>query len=221
MGRRRSPPPIAAGRCSEIPPNGQGIAALMMLNLMEPYPLAEYGFHSPKALHVMIEAKKLAYADMLHYVGDPRFAKVPVPEMLDKTHAVARAKLIDAARRAAPRRRRTSSTITLGAGRRHDLSLRRRQGRQHRVADPEQLSAASDRASCRRTRASCCTTAAACSRCEPDAAEHARAAQAAAAHDHSRRSWRRMACGSASASWADGTRRRRTRSSSRTSPTTA
>ena len=50
---------------SEIPPNTQGIAALMMLNLMEQFPLGEYGFHSAEALHAMIEAKKLAYADML------------------------------------------------------------------------------------------------------------------------------------------------------------
>ena len=56
---------------SELPPNTQGIAALMMLNLMEPFPMGEYGFHSTKALHVMIEAKKLAYADMLRYVADP------------------------------------------------------------------------------------------------------------------------------------------------------
>ena len=80
----------------EIPPQGQGIAALMMLNLMERYPLGEYGFHSPRALHVMIEAKKLAYADMLQYVGDPRFGAVPVAQMLDKTRATARARLIDA-----------------------------------------------------------------------------------------------------------------------------
>ena len=60
----------------ELPPNTQGIAALMMLNLMEQFPLGEYGFHSTKALHVMIEAKKLAYADMLRYVADPKFAKV-------------------------------------------------------------------------------------------------------------------------------------------------
>src|SRR5262249_21957076 len=53
----------------ELPPNTQGIAALMMLDLMEQFPLGEYGFHSAKALHVMIEAKKLAYADMLRYVG--------------------------------------------------------------------------------------------------------------------------------------------------------
>jgi gamma-glutamyltranspeptidase/glutathione hydrolase len=82
----------------EIGPNTQGIAALMMLNLMERFPMSEYGFHSADALHVMIEAKKLAYADMLHYVGDPRFSPVPVPEMLDKTHAAERAKLIDPAK---------------------------------------------------------------------------------------------------------------------------
>ncbi len=82
----------------EIGPNTQGIAALMMLNLMERFPIGEYGFHSEEALHVMIEAKKLAYADMLHYVGDPRFSPVPVREMLDKTHAAERAKLIDSAK---------------------------------------------------------------------------------------------------------------------------
>jgi gamma-glutamyltranspeptidase/glutathione hydrolase len=78
----------------EIPPNTQGIAALMMLNLMEQFPLGEYGFHSTRSLHVMIEAKKLAYADMLRYVGDPRFSQIPVEQMLDKQHAAERAKLI-------------------------------------------------------------------------------------------------------------------------------
>jgi gamma-glutamyltranspeptidase/glutathione hydrolase len=81
----------------EIGPNTQGIAALMMLNLMEQYPLGEWGFHSTNALHTMIEAKKLAYADMLRYVGDPRFSKVPVEELLSKPRAAARAKLIDGA----------------------------------------------------------------------------------------------------------------------------
>ncbi|HWR15265.1 MAG TPA: gamma-glutamyltransferase [Terriglobales bacterium] len=78
----------------EIPPNTQGIAALIMLNLMEQFPLGEYGFHSVRALHTMIEAKKLAYADMLRYVGDPKFSAIPVAQMLDKTHAAERAKLI-------------------------------------------------------------------------------------------------------------------------------
>jgi gamma-glutamyltranspeptidase/glutathione hydrolase len=79
----------------EIGPQTQGISALMMLNLMEQYPLGDYGFHSPNALHVMIEAKKLAYADMLRYIGDPRFSKNPVDALLSKPRAVDRAKLID------------------------------------------------------------------------------------------------------------------------------
>ena len=78
----------------EIPPNGQGIAALVMLNLMENYPLGEYGHNTVRSLHVMIEAKKLAYADMLRYVGDQRYAQVPVAGMLSKEYAKQRAELI-------------------------------------------------------------------------------------------------------------------------------
>jgi gamma-glutamyltranspeptidase/glutathione hydrolase len=78
----------------ELPPNGQGIAALSMLNIMERFPLADYGHNSAAALHVMIEAKKLAYADMVRYVGDPRFTPVPVQEMLSKDLAIERARLI-------------------------------------------------------------------------------------------------------------------------------
>src|SRR4029453_13439219 len=84
----------------ELPPSTQGIAALMMLNLMESFPLGEYGFHSARALHVMIEAKKLAYADMLRYVADPAFSAAPVAGMLNKAHARERARLIDPARAA-------------------------------------------------------------------------------------------------------------------------
>jgi gamma-glutamyltranspeptidase/glutathione hydrolase len=79
----------------QIPPNTQGIATLMMLNLMEQFPLGEWGFHDARGLHAMIEAKKLAYADMLQYVGDMRFGRVPVEQMLSKQRAAARAKLID------------------------------------------------------------------------------------------------------------------------------
>lgn len=78
----------------EIPPNTQGIAALMMLNLMEQFPMSDYGFHSTQELHTMIEAKKLAYADMLKYVGDMKFSKIPVEQLLSKDRAAARAKLI-------------------------------------------------------------------------------------------------------------------------------
>jgi gamma-glutamyltranspeptidase/glutathione hydrolase len=79
---------------TELPPNGMGVAALMMLNLFERFPLGEWGHNSAKALHTMIEAKKLAYADLLRYVGDPRFSKVPVQQMLSKELAAARASLI-------------------------------------------------------------------------------------------------------------------------------
>ncbi len=79
----------------ELPPNGQGIAALTMLNLMEQFPLGEYGAGSALALHVMIEAKKLAYSDMLRYVADPKFTTVPVAGLLSKDYARERARLID------------------------------------------------------------------------------------------------------------------------------
>lgn len=81
-------------RVWELPPNGQGVAALEMLNIMEQYPLKDYGHNSTRALHTMIEAKKLAYADMLRYTGDPRFTKTPVEQMVSKTLAAERAKLI-------------------------------------------------------------------------------------------------------------------------------
>jgi gamma-glutamyltranspeptidase/glutathione hydrolase len=82
----------------ELPPNGQGIAALEMLNIMERFPLARYGHNSVRALHVMIEAKKLAYADMIRYDADPRFETIPVDGLKSKEFAEARARLIDAGR---------------------------------------------------------------------------------------------------------------------------
>jgi gamma-glutamyltranspeptidase / glutathione hydrolase len=94
----------------ELPPNTQGIAALLMLNLMEQFPLGEYGFHSTRALHVMIEAKKLAYADMLRYVGDQRFAATDVTALLGKAAARERAQQID------PRRCATNVQPSVLAG---------------------------------------------------------------------------------------------------------
>jgi gamma-glutamyltranspeptidase/glutathione hydrolase len=66
-----------------------------MLNIMENFPLKDYGHNSAAALHVMIESKKLAYADMARYTGDPRFGPVPVPQMLSKDLAKHRADLIN------------------------------------------------------------------------------------------------------------------------------
>jgi len=79
----------------EIPPNGQGIAVLEMLNIMERFSLAHFGHNSTDALHAMIEAKKLAYADMYRYVADPKFSQVPVQGLLSKEYAAQRAKLVD------------------------------------------------------------------------------------------------------------------------------
>lgn len=81
----------------ELPPNVQGLAALEMLNIMETFPLGQkdWGFASTNALHAMIEAKKLAYADLLKYIGDPRKHKLPVPTLLSKDWAAQRAKRID------------------------------------------------------------------------------------------------------------------------------
>ena len=81
----------------ELPPNGQGLAALEMLNILETTPLGQkgYEFGTPKALHLMIEAKKLAYADLNRYIGDPRGQKLPVEKLLSKEWAAGRAKQID------------------------------------------------------------------------------------------------------------------------------
>ena len=122
---------------SELPPNTAGIAALMMLNLMEQYPLAQYGLHSPRAMHVMIEAKKLAYADMLRYVADPRFgARAGGSPAQQGPREGSRAPDRSGAGRMRRQARRARRADQLGR-RRHDLSDRHRQGRQHRLADSE------------------------------------------------------------------------------------
>ena len=81
----------------ELPPNVQGLAALEMLNIMETFPLGQkdWGFASTNALHTMIEAKKLAYTDLLKYIGDSRKQKLPVATLLSKEWAGQRAKQID------------------------------------------------------------------------------------------------------------------------------
>jgi gamma-glutamyltranspeptidase/glutathione hydrolase len=85
-------------RVWELPPNGQGMAALMMLNLMEQFPAPAGGPHTAEALHWKIEAMKLAYSDLMAYNADPRFAKVPVAGLLSKEYAKERSALIDASK---------------------------------------------------------------------------------------------------------------------------
>jgi gamma-glutamyltranspeptidase / glutathione hydrolase len=79
----------------ELPPPGQGIAALQMLNLLEPHDLKKLGPASPDYWHLLVEAKKLAYADRAKYYTDPRFAKVPTTRLISKEYAAERAKQID------------------------------------------------------------------------------------------------------------------------------
>jgi gamma-glutamyltranspeptidase/glutathione hydrolase len=79
----------------ELPPPGQGIAALQMLNLLEPHDLKKLGPTSPDFWHMMVEAKKLAFADRAKYYTDPQFGNVPVERLISKDYAAERGKLFD------------------------------------------------------------------------------------------------------------------------------
>jgi len=78
----------------ELPPNGQGIAALQMLNILEAYDLKSFGFGSPEHIHYFVEAKKLAFEDRAKYYADLRFSQVPVEQLISKEYADERRKLI-------------------------------------------------------------------------------------------------------------------------------
>ncbi len=78
----------------ELPPNGQGMAALEMLNIMDRFPLAKYGFLSAKAFDIKMAAQQLAYSDLARYIGDPRMVRVPVQGIISKAYAAKRAALI-------------------------------------------------------------------------------------------------------------------------------
>ncbi len=79
----------------ELPPNGQGMATLEMLNMMERFPLGSFGPLSADAFHIKMEAQKLAYADLQRYLADPRYATVPVAGIVSKKYAAKRAGEID------------------------------------------------------------------------------------------------------------------------------
>jgi gamma-glutamyltranspeptidase/glutathione hydrolase len=79
----------------QLPPNGQGMAALQILNILENFPPSSQGQNSTEDLHRKIEAMKLAYADLYRYVADTRFVPVPLKELLSKPYAARRALLID------------------------------------------------------------------------------------------------------------------------------
>jgi gamma-glutamyltranspeptidase / glutathione hydrolase len=79
----------------ELPPNGQGIAALQMLNLIEPYDVRKMGRGTSEWFHLFLEAKKLAFADRSKFYADPDFAKLPVAELISKKYASNRGKLVN------------------------------------------------------------------------------------------------------------------------------
>jgi gamma-glutamyltranspeptidase/glutathione hydrolase len=79
----------------ELPPNGQGIAALQMLNILEGFDIAAMGFGSADYIHVFTEAKKLAFEDRAKYYADPLFSRIPVSQLLSKKYAAERRRLID------------------------------------------------------------------------------------------------------------------------------
>src|SRR5438105_4929389 len=79
----------------ELPPNGQGIATLQILNILEGFDLKSMGRNSAETLHVMIEAKKIAWADRAKFYADPEFMKIPLAGLLSKEYAAERRKLID------------------------------------------------------------------------------------------------------------------------------
>src|SRR5690606_30730958 len=79
----------------ELPPNGQGIAALQMLNLLEPYNLKEMGHNSAAYIHLLVEAKKLAFADRARFYADPAMESVPVAQLISKEYAERQRKRIN------------------------------------------------------------------------------------------------------------------------------
>ncbi len=90
----------------ELPPNGQGIAALQMLNILEGFDIAGMGFGSSEYIHHFVEAKKLAFEDRAKYYADPAFNELPVEELISKDYAAERRLLINP--------RRASSTLDAG-----------------------------------------------------------------------------------------------------------
>ena len=106
-------------RVYELPPNGQGIAVLQMLNILEGFDLGSLRWGSAEHLHLIIEAKKLAFEDRARFYADPHFARVPVEALVSKGYAAARRALLDPNRALAapgsgdPASIRTGDTIYL------------------------------------------------------------------------------------------------------------
>jgi len=80
----------------ELPPNTQGIAALQMLNMLEPFDLASMGHNTLETLHLLVETKKIVYEDRARYYADPAFAHLPIEQLISKEYARKRLRLFDA-----------------------------------------------------------------------------------------------------------------------------
>jgi len=106
----------------ELPPNGQGIAVLQMLNILEQYDIKRLGFGNSQYLHILIETIKLAFEDRAKYYADPAFNKIPVAKLISKEYAHKRKKLIDnkkAAKSYNPGELETGNTIYLTVADKH------------------------------------------------------------------------------------------------------
>jgi len=100
----------------ELPPNGQGIATIQILNMLEGFDLTRLGYGSAEYIHLFTEAKKLAFEDRAKFYADPRFSSVPVSQLISKKYAVERRRLISplkAAKRYDPGKIEAGNTIYL------------------------------------------------------------------------------------------------------------
>jgi gamma-glutamyltranspeptidase/glutathione hydrolase len=79
----------------ELPPNSQGVTALQILNILEGYDLESMGFGSSEYIHLLTEAKKLAFEDRAKYIADPAFIELPVDKLISEAYAAERRKLIN------------------------------------------------------------------------------------------------------------------------------
>jgi len=104
--------PFRGHRLYELPPPGQGIAALQMLRILDGFDLEAMGHNSPAYLHHLLEAKKLAYADLAAHLADPDHMRLPVERLIDEDYLRARRHLIDTAR--AAERMEPGHTVTAG-----------------------------------------------------------------------------------------------------------
>jgi gamma-glutamyltranspeptidase/glutathione hydrolase len=77
------------------PPSSGGIILIQLLRMTDPYPITEWGFNSPRTIHLMVEAERRAFADRSEYMGDPEFVKVPVDQLVNKKYLRDRLKTFD------------------------------------------------------------------------------------------------------------------------------